>query len=371
MADNRNFIIKQDPEYEEIFYLYSYLGDDSVVEVPEGVTKIRSYAFGDKNKPNDTITKIILPDSVVELENSAFGYCTALTDVRWSENPKFKMGNDIFVGCNSLEEITIPKNVNSLSSFLIPKNLKKINIHDDLTKVMYSCFHYDPDEVDDFDEDYEETIRILSKNPNYKMIDCFMVNEKHKTALFCIPGDRKTVHVPHGIEVIGDFCFWGLHDGTSIEKIVLPKSVRKIVSGAFAVCKDLKSVIYEGKSKDLEIERMAFFYPEDNKDFINTITCSDTPKQKQMKNRKNMEALTRMLRIDDMLRNGNCPDVPHLAEMFKVRECTIYRTFDDILLFSGTECPKRTDLIEYDSANKSYHYTRDFTLDIGTTLLNL
>ena len=376
MAYDRDFIIRQDTIHEDRLCLYSYIGNDTEVIVPDGVTKICSYAFGDRNKPNDSITKIILPDSVVELEDSAFGYCSSLTDVSWSNNPKFKMGHDIFKGCNSLEKISIPKNVTALASFVMPKNLKEITLHEDLTKVLYSCFNYDPEDIDDpddFDDDgYHETVRILTQNPNYVLVDGFMINKKHRVALFCIAGDRKSIRVPDGIEVIGDFCFWGLYDGTSIEEVILPKSVRKVVSGAFAVCKDLKSVIYEGKSSDLEVETGAFFYPEDSKDYINTITCSDTlPEQKRMKNRKNMEALTRMLKIDEMIRKGNCPTAKKLAEMFHVKECTIFRTFQDILDFSGTHWQHRNELIEFDHMTKKYYYTQDFKLDIETTLLTM
>ena len=219
--------------------------------------------------------------------------------------------------------------------------------------------------MDDFDDDgYRETVRILTQNPNYVLVDDFMINKKHRVALFCIAGDRKSIRVPDGIEVIGDFCFWGLYDGNSIEKVIRPKSVRKVVSGAFAVCKDLKSVIYEGKSSDLEVETGAFFYPEGSKDYINTITCSDTlPEQKRMKNRKNMEALTRMLKIDEMIRK--------VAEMFHVKECTIFRTFQDILDFSGTHWQHRNELIEFDHMTKKYYYTQDFKLDIETTLLTM
>ena len=372
MADDRDFIIRQDTIHEDRLCLYSYIGNDTEVIVPDGVTKICSYAFGDRNKPNDSITKIILPDSVVELEDSAFGYCSSLTDVSWSNNPKFKMGHDIFKGCNSLEKISIPKNVSELSSFVMPRNLKEIKIHDDLTRVLHSCFHYDPDEMDDFDDDdFNETIRILTQNPNYAVIDGFVINKKYKIALFCIIRDRKTIHVPEGIAVIGDFCFWGLHDGTSMEKVILPKSVKKIVSGAFAVCKDLQAVIYEGKSSDLEVESGAFFYPEDSSEFLNTITCSDTPKQKPMKNRKNMEALIRMLRIDEMIRSGNCPTAKELARMFHVEECTIFRTFQDILDFSGTHWMHRNELIKFNHKDKKYYYTQDFELDIETTLLTM
>ena len=69
MADNTDFIIKQNP-YKDRLLLCAYLGKESVVKVPDGVTKICSFAFADQDKPNETITQIILPDSVEELEKN-------------------------------------------------------------------------------------------------------------------------------------------------------------------------------------------------------------------------------------------------------------------------------------------------------------
>ena len=77
-----NFIIRTDPIDSEIISLYAYLGTEVEVHVPDGVTNISSYAFADKEKPNDTITKIILPDSVNHLEPAAFAYCRYLKEIR-------------------------------------------------------------------------------------------------------------------------------------------------------------------------------------------------------------------------------------------------------------------------------------------------
>lgn len=60
-----DFVIRKSPDGSE-YHLYDYLGNDSVVTIPDGVTHINAYAFADDDHPNDSIKKIILPDSVVE-----------------------------------------------------------------------------------------------------------------------------------------------------------------------------------------------------------------------------------------------------------------------------------------------------------------
>ena len=64
---HNEFIIKTSPNGDKTI-LYAYLGSESVVSVPEGVTDINFFAFAEEHKPNDTITKIILPDSVTNEE---------------------------------------------------------------------------------------------------------------------------------------------------------------------------------------------------------------------------------------------------------------------------------------------------------------
>ena len=64
---HNDFIIKTSP-YGDKTILYAYLGSESVVSVPAGVTDINFFAFAEEHKPNDTITKIILPDSVTNEE---------------------------------------------------------------------------------------------------------------------------------------------------------------------------------------------------------------------------------------------------------------------------------------------------------------
>lgn len=41
-----DFVIRKSPDGSE-YHLYDYLGNDSVVTIPDGVTHINAYAFAD------------------------------------------------------------------------------------------------------------------------------------------------------------------------------------------------------------------------------------------------------------------------------------------------------------------------------------
>lgn len=93
--------------------LKEYNGPGGAVVVPDGVTVIGSAAFW--HNPNvDEITSITLPDSVVELYNSAFGYCTGMKNIRLSKNLK-EIGYWAFLHCSSLTNLTIPESVTHIA----------------------------------------------------------------------------------------------------------------------------------------------------------------------------------------------------------------------------------------------------------------
>lgn len=92
------------------YILAAYSGTDTEVTVPaeykgKAVAVIGSRAFYDCS----FITKIILPDSLKEIGDVAFGYCTSLQTV---EIPACtRVLNSVFLGCTSLREVTLPDGV--------------------------------------------------------------------------------------------------------------------------------------------------------------------------------------------------------------------------------------------------------------------
>lgn len=367
-----NFVIKKNPQGDKI-YLYAYLGNESIVIVPDGVTHIGYHVFADSEHPNNSIKKIILPNSVYSIASNAFAYCQALIEIQWPKNEKFTiLDANLFKGCNSLEKIEIPKTITSLTLFMMPQKLKEIKIHDDLIMVDQSCFLYESDEYEAEAFNNSFTINTLLKNPNYKIIDGFMVNTKHKIALFYVDRNKNIVKVPDGIESISTCCFeeiayneLGIDKNDfcgsqiiPVEKIIIPASVKHIYSGAFNCCKKLKTVIYKGNMADIEIDNRAFENCSESHWWESRVICKDTPKKKRPAN----IMLERLVIIHNEIKKGSYPSTNKLRNKCrkelnceKLSTATLSR--DIAFLRDRFRAP-----IEYESSIKGYYYSTEFEL---------
>lgn len=97
------------------------------------ITSISAYAFQNNKK----IKKIILPDSIIRIENFAFQNCSALEEVVFGKNIKF-IGDSSFWGCG-FKSLVLPESVETiypyaffdctqLEKITIPKNVSYIGI---------------------------------------------------------------------------------------------------------------------------------------------------------------------------------------------------------------------------------------------------
>ena len=98
-----------------------YKGDETEVVVPSRigkalVTEIGAETFSPraqriKNEAaRETITKIIIPDTVETVGNSAFAWCKNLTEIVLPDSIT-SFGSRVFLSCVSLKELKLPKNM--------------------------------------------------------------------------------------------------------------------------------------------------------------------------------------------------------------------------------------------------------------------
>lgn len=83
--------------------LTEYLGRDTRVTVPEGITEIGDNAFSEC----PSVTEVMLPDSVTVIGESAFLRCGMLNRVHIPKGLT-RIGNYAFFNCNALKSIDIP-----------------------------------------------------------------------------------------------------------------------------------------------------------------------------------------------------------------------------------------------------------------------
>ncbi|MCL2007192.1 MAG: leucine-rich repeat domain-containing protein [Treponema sp.] len=107
-----------------------YIGDSEEIIIPDNfggipVTVIGNLAF----LGNESLINVILPESLVIIEGSAFRDCIGLTEIKLPQSLT-TIGSGAFENCEKLSKITIPKNTVDIatSAFDNCNNLKEITV---------------------------------------------------------------------------------------------------------------------------------------------------------------------------------------------------------------------------------------------------
>lgn len=175
--------------------LKKYLGKKSFVFVPEKykgmpVVRIAPEAFSG----NLDIVRVVIPESVVNIDGNAFKNCMNLYSVL-IRNQNAKLGAAVFSGCTSLEEITLPQGLTNIpaETFRYCASLKDINLPEKCTKIDIRAFG-----------------------------SCVMLED---------------IHIPDSMQTISADAF---ADCRSLKRIALQEGVTRVDSLAFAGCVSLK-----------------------------------------------------------------------------------------------------------------------------------
>ncbi len=123
-----------------------YSGNETELMIPSSidsfeVTAIGDYAFGSC----DSITDVIVPDSVVSIGDYAFSACTNLKNVVIGDSVTY-MGVSAFRSCNYLESITLGASVETIDqyAFAFCRSLKNVVLPESVTKINDNAFYVCP-----------------------------------------------------------------------------------------------------------------------------------------------------------------------------------------------------------------------------------
>lgn len=143
--------------------LIKYNGKESHVIVPDGVVAIGRNAFTvtervkryrealpsmlaewsnreyetieyweDETVSNHNLKKVTLPDSVLEIESSAFYKCSALESIEFGKNI-CRINRAAFQGCHNLKKVTVPDKA-VIESFAFEKDTEIIRVFGEICK---------------------------------------------------------------------------------------------------------------------------------------------------------------------------------------------------------------------------------------------
>lgn len=221
-----------------------YKGSETILEIPSEidgyiVEKIGRYAFSE----NDTLEKVVIPNTVTELEQGAFEKCTALQTVVLSEGLRI-IGNYAFKSCSMLESITIPDTVNTIGihAFMYCSGMKTIELPKSLKEIKERTFEgcsalesiIIPDAVTYMGESaFYDCKALRSVKLSQKLT-------KIQNGTFEGCKALESITIPNSVTGIGEYAFLGCE---ALETLNLPKGLEKLGHKAFQECKSLKSIV--------------------------------------------------------------------------------------------------------------------------------
>lgn len=280
----------------------SYIGNESSVTIPEGVTYIEDYAF----IGNTDLKELTLPKSLKRIGVHAFSVCKNLCVINGGENLEHVM-KSAFNECESLEDATFFSSLKEigaqafygckkLSRIVLPRALLKIgsSAFEGCERLSLYCEHGSkPIEYEEnwngarpvmwlgvkeevkpvvkpvakptstaTEKPVTETARITKpatsttttattvSGPLTKIFeqDGVQYNVKNGVLIACKGLESKTeLIVPEGIEKINARIFSRV--AVNLKKLILPRSLKVVESDAFTYCEKLERVEFLGCEK--------------------------------------------------------------------------------------------------------------------------
>ena len=180
--------------------------------------------------PRNKSGKVVIPDTVEEIQWHAFGNCKKITDVKLPASLK-RVEYGAFNDCTAMKIDKMPNNLTSVAykAFGNCTNLKSA----DMPKTLN---YLDPFAFDGCTN--LTAINIDSENKTYQSQDG-VVYTNNKTATYACPNGKTSVSLPGGVKTIGRCSFSGCK---KLKALVIPSGVVSVGSYAFDRCSSVKSV---------------------------------------------------------------------------------------------------------------------------------
>lgn len=102
------------------------------VIIPDGTTEISAESNDKKGFRKSKVQKLVIPETVTNIDSETFKYCDDLSEVVISENAKMQNYDDWFVSDHKIKELRLPEgltiinsafHINSLESIVIPSTV--------------------------------------------------------------------------------------------------------------------------------------------------------------------------------------------------------------------------------------------------------
>ena len=229
--------------------------------VRNGVLAIANNAF----KNNSALECIILPDSLLEIGESAFEYCKNLKEINIPPRVS-QIRRRTFLCCELLESIDLPSHIFQIGeeAFSYCKSIKRFIIPSQVSDINKNTFSYCKSLIDIKLHGSIKTIGSGAFQECGSLLGIKLPSGISSLAydLFRGCSSLREITIPDGVKTIDKYCFWNCRslikvtlpnsledigetsfsDCTSLETICLPPNLRRIGNGAFGDCISLKEI---------------------------------------------------------------------------------------------------------------------------------
>ena len=213
------------------------------VTLKEGLTEISAFAFDECT----SLESVTIPDSVTIIDIGAFATCTNLKNVTFGKNVTY-IGKECFLGCTALSNVVLPANLTHLGTGAFEEcgDLGEIIIPSGITMFGYGVFdgsnvNYNIYNGAKYLGDGTNPYFVLMEAASKDVVSCDVhADTKIIADAFYQCQNLKTVTIPDGIRVVGEFAF---EECTALETVVFSNSVQYIGDLVVYDCPNLKNVI--------------------------------------------------------------------------------------------------------------------------------
>lgn len=146
--------------------------------------------------------------------------------------PAHILGSEAFRDCVHLETLAIPEGVQEIGDacFAGCETLRAISLPPSLRRIGFRIFE---------GCGALQHIEVTKGNRIFTTHGPFLLSRNGKSLRSCPTGLAGPLHIPEGIEEIGD---WAFHGCINLESLTLPRSLRHIGDGAFSYCTALREL---------------------------------------------------------------------------------------------------------------------------------
>ena len=225
--------------------IYKIEGDAKVINIPQKLDSIEVVCWLQEGclQNNTTVMKVTIPESVIEISQSAFKGCVSLTSIRIPSGVT-KINNHTFSGCSNLRSVSLPQGLRSIGyeAFMDCSSLAGVELTEGLnsidTRAFVGCSALTaitiPESVTSLGGELFGECESLVRVEILARIDALM----YCTFVHC--PSLKSVVLPDGLKEIAREMFIG----DSIPELIVPASV--VILGSHSL-KYVDRVIFQGK----------------------------------------------------------------------------------------------------------------------------